>query len=155
LIYSNDTSGRRGGLCDLGPLEYDGAVIPLVDERRFGKVLPVGGPWVRDNMCALKYTGEIMFDVLNMGPSSKVTSMAAWDRRVRNIKRISKVYPMMRRISFYLEAARYWATTPHFAPAYGTRTLRGYFQKLAALDRPPSSFMKRMFGRSISIPVDV
>ena len=122
----------------------------------FGRIHPVGGPWTADNLTTLKGAGEMMFEVLGLPPSWKSGSLAGWDLRTSMMKGMGTVVPMFKRIGFYLDAAKYWSVTTHVAPAYGTRTLKGYFERLKGMQREkPSTFAQRMFKGTAMIPTDV
>ena len=59
-------------------------------------------------------------------------------------RRMGKVYPAMRNVAFYLDAAKYWSVVDHIAPPYGTATLRDFFLKLRDREFPTGSFRERM-----------
>jgi hypothetical protein len=55
----------------------------------------------------------------------------------------------------YMQAIKYWSTTSHFAPAYGTRTLKDFYGKLAQREYIPKSFFERMRGGTAAMPTDI
>lgn len=130
-------------------------VNALLDDDAVGRILPVGGPWEPDNVVSIKSAGDLMFEVLGTTPSFKVDTLESWDRTVVRMRRAGAVYPKMRNVAFYLEAARYWSTVTHIAPPYGERTLRGFFERLKDRDYPAGSFRDRMKAGTSLIPTDV
>ena len=56
---------------------------------------------------------------------------------------------------FYLEAAKYWSVVDHVAPAYGTRTLKGFMEKLVDRDFPTGSYRERMRSGTNVMPTDI
>ena len=130
-------------------------VNAILDDDAEGRILPVGGPWTDDNVVSIKTAGDLMFEVLGREPSFTVDTLESWDRTVRRMRRAGAVYPKMRNVAFYLEAARYWSTVTHIAPPYGTRTLRGFFDQLKDRDYPAGSFRDRMKAGTSLIPTDV
>jgi divinyl chlorophyllide a 8-vinyl-reductase len=120
-----------------------------------GRILPVGGPWTADNVVSIKSAGDLMFEVLGREPDFTVETLDSWDRTVARMRRAGIVYPRMRNVAFYLEAARYWSTVTHVAPPYGERTLRGFFEQLKDRDYPAGSFRDRMKAGTSMIPTDV
>ena len=130
-------------------------VNTLFEENRFGKILPVGGPWVPENMCTAKSSSDMMFEVLGMESRYKTISMKSWDRLIRMAKYIGVLIPMVRRGMFYMQAIKYWSTTSHFAPAYGTRTLKDFYRKLAQREYKPKGFFERMRGGTAAMPTDI
>ena len=127
----------------------------LFDPQEYGRILPVGGPWVRDNVCTLRSAGEMMFEVLGREPNIVVETMASWDKKIRRMRRMALVYPKMRSVVFYLEAAKYWSVVNHVAPPYGERTLKGFFEKLKDREYPAGSFRQRMKSGTELTPTDV
>jgi len=127
----------------------------LFDSDQYGRILPVGGPWVEDNICTLKSAGLMMFDVLGKEPNLTVETMDSWDKKIRRMRRMAIVYPKMRNVAFYLEAAKYWTVVTHVAPPYGHRTLREFFEKLKDREYPTGSFRERMKAGTQLTPTDV
>lgn len=121
----------------------------------YGRVLPVGGPWVPENVVTLKAAGEMMFDVLGKTPEFNVVTMASWDKKIARLTRLGKVSKQLKPVAFYLEAAKYWSVVDHVAPAYGTRTLRGFMEKLKDREFPTGSFKERMKNGTQMMPTDI
>jgi divinyl chlorophyllide a 8-vinyl-reductase len=130
-------------------------VNAILDDDAERRILPVGGPWTRDNVVSIKSAGDLMFEVLGTEPSFTVETLEHWDRTITRMRRAGSVYPKMRNVAFYLEAAKYWSTVTHLAPPYGTRTLRGFFEQLKDREYPAGSFRDRMKAGTAMIPTDI
>lgn len=130
-------------------------VNQVLDPDALGRILPVGGPWTPDNTVTLKDAGQMMFDVLGRPADFDVVTMASWDRKIANLTRAGKLYKKLAPVAFYLEAAKYWSVVDHVAPAYGTRTLRGFMEKLKDREFPTGSFKERMKSGTNVMPTDV
>ncbi len=130
-------------------------VNALCDDDAAGRILPVGGPWNEDNVVTLRSAGEMMFDVLGTEPQFKVQTLESWDKTIARMRRVGTVYPRMKNVAFYLEAAKYWSVVSHLAPPYGTRTLREFMEKLKDREYPAGSFRDRMKSGTSMIPTDV
>ena len=120
-----------------------------------GRVLPVGGPWSADNAVTLKGAGQMMFDITGRAPQWDVVAMAAWDKKIARLTRLGKVSKQLKPVAYYLEAAKYWSVVDHVAPAYGTRTLRGFMDKLKDREFPTGSFRERMKSGTNMMPTDI
>ena len=130
-------------------------VNQVLDPDALGRILPVGGPWTADNTVTLKDAGQMMFDVLGRPADFDVVTMASWDKKIANLTRAGKLYKKLAPVAFYLEAAKYWSVVDHVAPAYGTRTLRGFMEKLKDRDFPTGSFRERMKSGTQVMPTDI
>ena len=129
-------------------------VNQLFDGRAFGRILPVGGPWNEANVCTLRSAGELMANTLGVALKPQVVPLASWDRRIRLYGMLGAVFPPLRRISRYLQAARYWFTVSHVAPPYGQRTFTGFVRQLKAIDYDAGTFRERM-KRGTSLTPDI
>lgn len=127
----------------------------LFNKEAYGRILPVGGPVSRDNMCTIKTAGDMMFEVLDKQPQFDPQSLAAFERKIRLFKFLGYLIPTMKKVAFYLEAARYWSIIPHMAPPYGKRTLKEFMGKMKARETKPSTFRQRMKSGTDMIPTDV
>jgi divinyl chlorophyllide a 8-vinyl-reductase len=127
----------------------------LFNEQHYGRVFPVGGPWVEDNICTLKRANELIFQVLGKPEKFMIISMKSRERRIRIIKAVSMVLPMFKRMAFYLEAAKYWSVVSHFAPPYGKDTFKEYLIKLKASGYSAGSMRDRMKSGTSMIPTHV
>ncbi|MFC6150656.1 MULTISPECIES: NAD(P)H-binding protein [Mumia] len=121
----------------------------------FGRVLPVGGPWVPENVVTLKDAGQMMFDITGREPQWDVVPMATWDKKIARLVRIGKLSKKVAPVAYYLEAAKYWSVVDHVAPAYGTRTLAGFMDKLKDREFPTGSFRDRMKNGTAVMPTDI
>ncbi|MBW9213251.1 NAD(P)H-binding protein [Mumia sp. zg.B53] len=121
----------------------------------YGRVLPVGGPWVEDNVVTLKDAGQMMFDITGREPQWDVVAMTTWDKKIARLRRIGKMSKKVAPVAYYLEAAKYWSVVDHVAPAYGTRTLRGFMEKLKDREFPTGSFRERMKSGTAMMPTDI
>ncbi|WP_104106274.1 NAD(P)H-binding protein [Nocardioides sp. 616] len=130
-------------------------VNQVLDSDALGRVLPVGGPWVPDNVVTLKEAGQMMFDITGREPDWDVVAMATWDKKIARLTRLGKVVKKLEPVAFYLEAAKYWSVVDHVAPAYGSRTLRGFMEKLKDREFPTGSFRERMKSGTNMMPTDV
>ncbi|QCX28826.1 NAD(P)H-binding protein [Nocardioides jishulii] len=130
-------------------------VNQVLDPHAIGRILPVGGPWTPDNTVTLKDAGQMMFDVLGKPAEFDVVTMASWDKKIANLTRAGKLYKKLAPVAFYLEAAKYWSVVDHVAPAYGTRTLRGFMEKLKDREFPTGSFRERMKSGTNVMPTDI
>lgn len=130
-------------------------VNALADPDAAGRILPVGGPWTPDNAVSIKTAGDMMFDVLGREPDFTVETLASWDAKTARLRRAGKVYPKLRNVAFYLDAAKYWSVVSHVAPPYGHRTLREFMGKLKDREYPAGSFRERMKSGTSMIPTDV
>lgn len=130
-------------------------VNQVLDEAAFGRVLPVGGPWVADNAVTLKGAGQMMFDVTGREPQWDVVTMAAWDKKIARLTRLGRFSKQLRPVAYYLEAAKYWSVVDHVAPAYGDRTLREFMGRLVDREWPTGSFRERMKAGTNMMPTDV
>lgn len=126
----------------------------LADDA-LGRVLPVGGPWVADNVVTLKDAGQMMFDVTGREPSWDVVTMANWDKKIARLTRLGKLSKQLKPVAYYLEAAKYWSVVDHVAPAYGERTLRGFMDQLKDREFPTGSFRERMKNGTNVMPTDI
>ncbi len=127
----------------------------VLREDSYGRVLPVGGPWVEDNVVTLKGAGQMMFDITGREPSWDVVTLAAWDKKIARLTRLGRVSKQLKPVAYYLEAAKYWSVVDHVAPAYGTRTLRGFMEKLKDREFPTGSFRERMKSGTNLMPTDI
>lgn len=130
-------------------------VNQVLDPHALGRILPVGGPWTPDNTVTLKDAGQMMFDVLGKPADFDVVTMASWDKKIANLTRAGKFYKKLAPVAYYLEAAKYWSVVDHVAPAYGTRTLRQFMEKLKDREFPTGSFRERMKNGTQLMPTDV
>ena len=130
-------------------------VNQVLNDDSIGRILPVGGPWTADNAVTLKGAGEIMFELNNRTPDWDVVSMAGWDKKIARMARLSKLSKQLKPVVFYMEAAKYWSVVDHVAPAYGTRTLRGFMEKLVDRDFPTGSYRDRMRSGTNVMPTDI
>ncbi len=130
-------------------------VNALVDPDALGRILPVGGPWTPDNVVSIKSAGDLMFEVLGQEPRFKVETLDHWNKTIMRMKRAGVVYPKMRNVAFYLEAAKYWSVVTHVAPPYGERTLKDFFEILKDREYEAGSFRDRMKAGTSLIPTDV
>lgn len=130
-------------------------VNQVLDPNAIGRILPVGGPWTPDNTVTLKDAGQMMFDVLGKPADFDVVTMASWDKKIANLTRAGKLYKKLAPVAFYLEAAKYWSVVDHVAPSYGTRTLRGFMEKLKDREFPVGSFKERMKSGTQMMPTDI
>jgi len=127
----------------------------LFEENNYGRIFPVGGPWVEDNICTLKRANELLFAVLGKPEKFTIVSMESWERRIKIMKAISLVVPMFRQMAFYLEAAKYWSVVSHFAPPYGNDTFKEYLVKLKASGYNAGTFRNRMKAGTNMIPTHI
>ena len=111
-------------------------VNQVLNDDAIGRILPVGGPWTADNTVTLKGAGELMFELNGKEPQWEVITMASWDKKIGRLTRLSKLTKQLKPVVFYLEAAKYWSVVDHVAPAYGTRTLKGFMEKLVDREFP-------------------
>ena len=130
-------------------------VNQVLDPNAIGRVLPVGGPWTADNTVTLKDAGQMMFDVLGKEPEWEVVPMPAWDKKIARLTSAGRLYKKLAPVAYYLEAAKYWSVVDHVAPAYGTRTLRGFMEKLKDREFPTGSFRERMKNGTQLMPTDI
>ncbi|QWF23851.1 NAD(P)H-binding protein [Nocardioides sp. LMS-CY] len=130
-------------------------VNQVLADAAIGRVLPVGGPWVEDNVVTLRGAGQMMFDVTGREPQWDVVTMTAWDRKTARLARLGRVSKQLRPVAYYLEAAKYWSVVDHVAPAYGTRTLRGFMERLKDREFPTGSFRERMKQGTNAMPTDI
>ena len=127
----------------------------LFNEHNYGKIFPVGGPWVEDNICTLRRANELIFEVLGKPEKFTVISMESRERRIKIMKAVSTVLPMFKRMAFYLEAAKYWSVVSHFAPPYGNDTFKAYLIKLKASGYNAGTMRDRMKSGTSMIPTHV
>ena len=127
----------------------------LFRENNYGRIFPVGGPWVEDNICTLKRANELLFAVLEKPEKFTIVQMKAWERRIKIIKTIGLVSPMFKRIAFYLEAAKYWSVVSHFAPPYGNDTFKEYLVKLKTSGYNAGTFRDRMKSGTNMTPTHI
>lgn len=127
----------------------------VLNDDALGKLLPVGGPWVEDNVVTLKDAGQMMFELNGRTPDWEVVTMASWDKKIARLTRLGKISKQLKPVAYYLEAAKYWSVVDHVAPAYGTRTLRGFMEKLVDREWPTGSFRERMKSGTNVMPTDV
>lgn len=120
-----------------------------------GRVLPVGGPWVPDNVVTLRAAGQMMFDITGREPSWDVVTMASWNKKIARLTRLGRISKQLKPVAYYLEAAKYWSVVDHVAPAYGTRTLRGFMERLKDREFPTGSFRERMKNGTNVMPTDI
>ena len=130
-------------------------VNQVLNDDAIGRILPVGGPWTEDNAVTLKKAGEMMFELNGKQPDWEVVTMASWDKKIARLTRLSKLTKQLKPVVFYLEAAKYWTVVDHVAPAYGTRTLKGFMEKLVDRDFPTGSYRDRMRSGTNVMPTDV
>jgi divinyl chlorophyllide a 8-vinyl-reductase len=130
-------------------------VNQVLNDDALGRILPVGGPWTADNAVTLKGAGEMMFELNGRTPDWDVITMAGWDKKIARLGRLSKLSKQLKPVVFYLEAAKYWTVVDHVAPAYGTRTLKGFMEKLVDRDFPTGSYRDRMRSGTNVMPTDV
>ncbi|MDF1605156.1 NAD(P)H-binding protein [Nocardioides sp. YIM 152315] len=130
-------------------------VNQVLADDAIGRVLPVGGPWTADNAVTLRGAGEMMFDINGRTPDWEVITMASWDKKIARLRRLGRVSRQLKPVVFYLEAAKYWSVVDHVAPAYGTRTLRGFMEKLKDRDFPTGSYRERMRKGTNVMPTDI
>ncbi|WP_370614414.1 NAD(P)H-binding protein [Mumia qirimensis] len=121
----------------------------------YGRVLPVGGPWAADNVVTLKDAGQMMFDITGREAEWDVVPMSTWDKKIARLTRIGKISKKVAPVAYYLEAAKYWSVVDHVAPAYGTRTLREFMEKLKDREFPTGSFRERMKNGTAVMPTDI
>ncbi|MFD1827592.1 MULTISPECIES: NAD(P)H-binding protein [Mumia] len=127
----------------------------VLSPEALGRVLPVGGPWQADNVVTLKDAGQMMFDVTGRDPQWDVVPMTTWDKKIARLQRIGKYSKKVAPVAYYLEAAKYWSVVDHVAPAYGTRTLREFMEKLKDREFPTGSFRERMKSGTAVMPTDI
>jgi divinyl chlorophyllide a 8-vinyl-reductase len=130
-------------------------VNQVLDDDAIGRVLPVGGPWTADNTVTLKGAGELMFELTGKEPTWEVIKMASWDKKIGRLTRLSRLSKQLKPVVFYLEAAKYWSVVDHVAPAYGTRTLKGFMEKLVDREFPTGSYRERMRSGTNVMPTDI
>lgn len=130
-------------------------VNQVLNDDAIGRILPVGGPWTADNTVTLKGAGELMFELNGKAPKWEVITMASWDKKIARLARLSKLSKQLKPVVFYLEAAKYWTVVDHVAPAYGTRTLKGFMGKLVDRDFPTGSYRERMRSGTNVMPTDI
>jgi divinyl chlorophyllide a 8-vinyl-reductase len=130
-------------------------VNQVLNDDAIGRILPVGGPWAPDNTVTLKGAGEFMFELNGKEPKWEVITMASWDKKIARLSRLSKFTKQLKPVVFYLEAAKYWSVVDHVAPPYGTRTLKGFMEKLVDRDFPTGSYRERMRSGTNVMPTDV
>ena len=130
-------------------------VNQVLNDDAIGRVLPVGGPWNADNTVTLKKAGELMFELNGKEPKWEVVTMASWDKKIKRLARLSKLTKQLKPVVFYLEAAKYWTVVDHVAPAYGTRTLKGFMEKLVDREFPTGSYRDRMRSGTNVMPTDI
>ena len=130
-------------------------VNQVLDDDAIGRILPVGGPWAEDNLVTLKDAGLMMFDITGKAPSWEVITMAAWDKKIARLTKLGKISKQLKPVVFYLEAAKYWSVVDHVAPSYGTRTLRGFMEKLKDREFPTGSYRERMKNGTNVMPTDI
>ena len=130
-------------------------VNQVLNDDAIGRVLPVGGPWNADNTVTLKGAGELMFELNGKEPKWEVITMASWDKKIARLSKLSKLSKQLKPVVFYLEAAKYWSVVHHVAPAYGTRTLRGFMEKLVDREFPTGSYRERMRSGTNVMPTDI
>jgi divinyl chlorophyllide a 8-vinyl-reductase len=127
----------------------------VLNDDALGRVLPVGGPWVDDNVVTLRKAGEMMFEINGRTPDWEVVPMAQWDKKIARLTRLGRFSAQLKPVAYYLEAAKYWSVVDHVAPAYGSRTLRGFMEKLVDREWPTGSFRERMKSGTNVMPTDV
>jgi divinyl chlorophyllide a 8-vinyl-reductase len=127
----------------------------LASSDAAGRILPVGGPWTPDNVVTLKSAGEMMFEVLGQEPRWEHETIAGWDKRTARLRRSGALYPKLRSVVYYLDAAKYWTVVTHVAPPYGERTFRQYLDRLKDREFAAGSFRDRMKSGTSLIPTDV
>src|SRR6478735_8493137 len=130
-------------------------VNQVLNDDAIGRVLPVGGPWNADNTVTLKGAGEFMFELNGKEPKWEVIKMADWDKKIARLSKLSKLSKQLKPVVFYLEAAKYWSVVHHVAPAYGTRTLKGFMEKLVDREFPTGSYRERMRSGTNVMPTDI
>jgi divinyl chlorophyllide a 8-vinyl-reductase len=130
-------------------------VNQVLNDDALGRILPVGGPWTADNTVTLKGAGELMFELNGKAPKWEVITMASWDKKIARLSRLSKLTKQLKPVVFYLEAAKYWSVVDHVAPPYGTRTLKGFMEKLVDRDFPTGSYRERMRSGTNVMPTDI
>ncbi len=130
-------------------------VNALASEDAVGRILPVGGPWTADNVVTLRSAGEMMFDVLGREPVWEQETIAGWDKKTARLRRAGALYPKLRSVVYYLDAAKYWTVVTHVAPPYGTRTFRQYLERLKDREFAAGSFRDRMRSGTSLVPTDV
>lgn len=130
-------------------------VNALLDDDAAGRILPVGGPWTGDNVVTLKSAGEMMFEVLGQQPRWEHETIAGWDKKTARLRRAGAVYPKLRGVTYYLDAAKYWTVVTHVAPPYGERTFLQYLDRLKDRDFAAGSFRDRMKSGTALVPTDV
>lgn len=130
-------------------------VNQVLNDDAIGRVLPVGGPWSADNTVTLKGAGELMFELNGKEPQWEVIKMADWDKKIARLSRLSRLTKQLKPVVFYLEAAKYWSVVDHVAPAYGTRTLKGFMEKLVDREFPTGSYRERMRSGTNVMPTDI
>ncbi|MGN0063424.1 MAG: hypothetical protein ACI379_04225 [Nocardioides sp.] len=96
-----------------------------------------------------------MFELNGRTPDWEVVELAAWDKKISRLRTAGKFSKQVRPVAYYLEAAKYWSVVHHVAPAYGTRTLRGFMEKLVDREWPTGSFRERMKNGTNVMPTDV
>ncbi len=130
-------------------------VNQLFNEDSHGRILPVGGSWNEANLLTIRAAGEKIYKVLGKEQNFKITSMKSWERRISMMRGIGTVMPRMKRVAYYLEAAKYWTVVSHFAPAYGTDTFDEYLVKLRDSGYNPGSFRDRMKAGTALTPTHI
>jgi len=127
----------------------------VLNADSYGRLLPVGGPWVEDNVVTLKRAGEMMFEITGREPQWEVVTMASWDKKTARLARLGKVSKQLKPVAYYLEAAKYWSVVDHVAPAYGHTTLRSFMERLKDREFPTGSFRERMKQGTNTMPTDI
>lgn len=127
----------------------------VLSAEALGRVLPVGGPWVPENVVTLKDAGAMMFEITGRDEQWDVVPMTTWDKKIARLRRIGKMSKKVAPVAYYLEAAKYWSVVDHVAPAYGTRTLREFMEKLKDREFPTGSFRERMKNGTAVMPTDI
>lgn len=127
----------------------------VLNPDSYGRLLPVGGPWVEDNVVTLKGAGAMMFEKCSREPEWDVVTMKSWDKKTARLARLGRVSKQLKPVAYYLEAAKYWSVVDHVAPAYGSRTLSQFMDRLVDREWPTGSFRERMKSGTNVMPTDV
>jgi uncharacterized membrane protein len=93
--------------------------------------------------------------VLGKPEKFTIVSMKAWERRIKIMKAIGLMVPMVKQMAYYLEAAKYWSVVSHFAPPYGNDTFKEYLTKLKASGYNAGTFRDRMKSGTNMTPTHV
>ena len=96
-----------------------------------------------------------MFEVLGREPQCKVETLDRWDAKTRRLRRTGAVYPTMRNVAFYLEAAQVLVDRRPHRPPVRHGHAAGLLPQLRDREFPTGSFRDRMKAGTAAMPTDV